>query len=98
MHADLRQISRETLPSPDVERNSSPSPVLNLKLYRRISFRYGAGVDARLLPIARYPFPINHAGTVLSSSGESCYILDTHRSNGSKYLHLLFTHRIRIKR
>jgi hypothetical protein len=33
MHANLRQISCKTFPSPDVERNSCPTPVLNLKLY-----------------------------------------------------------------
>src|SRR4029077_16435332 len=34
VHADLCQISCKTLPSPDVERDSSPTPVLNLKPYR----------------------------------------------------------------
>src|SRR5439155_14901013 len=98
MNADLRQISCKTFPRPDVERNSSPSPVLNLKLYRRVSFRCGAGIHAWLLLIARYRFPVNHAGTILPSNGESCYLLETHRPNGSKYLHLLLTHRVRIKR
>src|SRR6266853_2495850 len=98
MYADLRQIACKMLPSSDVERNSSPSPVLNLKLYRRVGFRYGVAIHARLLPITRYAFPVNHAGTILPSSGESRHILDTHWPNGSKYLHLLFTHRIRIKR
>src|SRR5438128_704383 len=98
MHADLRQISCKTLPSSDVERNSSPAPVLDLELYRCVSFRYGVGIHSRLFAITWYPFPVDRAGTVLSASGEACYILDTHRPNGSKYLHLLFTDRIRIKR
>src|SRR5438552_3573145 len=88
VHADLRQISCKTLPTPDVERNSRPTPVLNLKSHRCVGLGCRAGIHAWLLPIARYRFPVNHAGTILPSSGESCYILDTHRSNGSKYLHL----------
>src|ERR1700727_3017628 len=91
-------MSCKPLPSPYVEWNSRPTPVLNLKPYCCVSFRYGAGIHSRLLPIARYRFPVNHAGTILPSNGESCYILDTHWPNRSKYLHLLFTHRIRIKR
>src|SRR6266404_664346 len=97
MYADLRQIACKMLPSSDVERNSGPTPVLNLKSYCCVSFSYGTGIHSRLLPITRYSFSINHAGTILASSGEACYILDTHWPNGSKYLHLLFTHRIRIK-
>src|SRR5439155_11926417 len=98
VYADLRQISCKTLPGPDVERNSSPTPVVNVKLQRRVSFGHGTGIHAWLLPIARYPFPVNRTRTVLPASCDSCYIPDTHRPNGSKYLHLLFTDRVRIKR
>src|SRR5262249_42565448 len=98
MHPNLRQISRKTLPSPYVERNSRPTPVLNLKLYAGIGLDCGVGVHTRLLSIARYRLPVNQAGTILPSNGESCDLLDTHRPNGSKYLHLLFAHRIGIKR
>src|SRR5207245_9548209 len=70
----------------------------NLKLYRCVGLGCGVGIHAWFLPIARYRFPINQAGTILPSNGESCDILDTHRSNGSKYLHLLLTHRVSIKR
>src|SRR6266478_4183193 len=98
MYADLRQIACKTLPSSDVERNSGPTPVLNLKPYCCVSLRHGAGIHAWLLPVAWYLFPVNHARTILPSSRESCYILDTHWPNGSKYLYLLFTHRIRVKR
>src|SRR5438132_4910476 len=97
MHADLSQISFKTLPSTDVKRNSSPTPVLNLKPYRCVSFRYGAGINSGLLPITRYPFPVNHSGTILPSDGESCYVLQTHRPYGSKDLDLLLKHRIPIK-
>src|SRR6266853_3609086 len=92
MHADLSQILSKTLPSPDVERNSSPTPVLNLKFYGRVGLRYGVAIHAWLFPITWHSFPVNHAGTILPSNGESRYVFDTHRPNGSKYLHLLFTH------
>src|ERR1700727_2372962 len=91
-------MSCKPLPSPYVEWNSRPTPVLNLQPYCCVSFRDGAGIHSRLLPIARYAFPVDHAGTILPTNGESCCILDTHWPNGSKYLHLLFAHRIRIKR
>src|SRR5271155_503131 len=98
MHPNLRQISCQALPGSDVERNSGPTPVLNLKPYRCVSFRYGGWVHAWLFAITWYSFSVNRAGTILPSRGESCYILHAHRPNRSKYLYLLFTHRIRIKR
>src|SRR6267143_372539 len=82
MYADLRQIACKMLPSSDVERNSGPTPVLNLKSYCCVSFRYGAGVHAWLLPIARYLFAINHARTILPPSGEPCYVINTHPMKG----------------
>src|SRR5260370_30667629 len=92
VHVDLCQMSCKTLPSPDVERNSSPTRVLDLKPYCCVGFGCGVGIHSRLLPIARYLLSIKHAGTILPSNGKSCYILDTHRPNGTKYLHLLFTY------
>src|SRR5690348_13334970 len=98
MHADLCQISCKTLPSSDIERNTRPTPVLNLKPYCCVGLRYGIPIDTRLFAITWYSFPVNHTGTILPSKGESCHILDAHWPNRPKNLHLLFTHRIRIKR
>src|SRR6204780_286209 len=79
MHADLGQISCKTLPGPDVERNSGPTPVLNLKPYSCVGLGCGVGIHAGFLPISGYRFPVNHAGPILPSHSESRDVLDTHR-------------------
>src|ERR1700686_3012228 len=89
MPADLGHISGKTLPGPDVERNTRPTPVLNLQPYSCVGLGVGVGIHAWFLPISRCRFPVNHPGTILPSNGESRDVLDTHRPDGSKYLHLL---------
>src|SRR6204780_3752251 len=92
MHADLGQISCKTLPGPDVERNSGPTPVLNLKPYSCVGLGCGVGIHALCLLISRFRFPVNYPGSILPSNVELCVDLDTDRPDGTKYLHLLFPH------
>jgi hypothetical protein len=53
---DLSQIPYKMLPRPDVERNSRPTPALELKLCGCVGLGCGVGIHAWLLLVSPLPF------------------------------------------
>src|SRR3979411_3358303 len=69
LNRDFTDVLGHALPGAKVERDTGPSPIIDIELESHEGFRGGIGTDVRLRTIAGDSFAINISRSILPADG-----------------------------
>ena len=95
---DFTHFAAEPLAGTEIKRHALPAPIFNRQLGGDKRFRLRIGINARLLPIARYVFAVDTPRTILPAHDPARQIIQRERLNRPQHFDFFVAHAVGVKR